>query len=100
MEVIVKLDEAQLSEITDVCNAAIAQCEKYERDSETLRALRNLIGYIECGEGSAVTISQDDGTREWYLRIDGESYHGDTFRGVINDTDAKYRENPDYVMCE
>jgi len=56
MEVIVKLDEAQLSEITDVCNAAIAQCEKYKRDSETLRALRNLIGYIECGEGSAVII--------------------------------------------
>ena len=66
------------------------------RDQATLCALRDLIGYVECGEGCKVSIVQDDATRWWTLTVGEKSYYGESFESVIMDTDAKYRQNPHY----
>jgi len=64
-----------------------------ERDAEYLRKLRECCGYIQNGTEEALTISQDDATRGWSIRIGDSlarsrgtdrSYHADGFYEVID----------------
>jgi hypothetical protein len=73
-----------------------------ERDAAALNKLRACCGYVENGSQEPLTISQDDATKGWSIRIGTEriastvplkmhkprSYHADGFHEVI---DTAYR---------
>ena len=41
------------------------------KDAELLEGLRNLCGFVEDGSSEAVTIAQDDATKDWIVRVGG-----------------------------
>jgi hypothetical protein len=59
-----------------------------------LAGLRRLCGFVQDGSATFVTISQDDATGSWSLRIgDGyEAYYGDDFTAVIDNAINGERE--------
>lgn len=40
--------------------------------------LRNLMGYVENGTETVVKIFQDEATKDYFVKLRGESYHGRT----------------------
>ncbi len=64
-----------------------------ERDADSFRKLRECCGFVENGSQEPLTISQDDATRGWCIRIGDSyarskgkdrSYHADGFYEVID----------------
>ena len=64
-----------------------------ERDAAYLQKLRECCGFVENGSSESLTISQDDATRGWCIRIGDSyarskgkdrSYHADGFYEVID----------------
>lgn len=49
-----------------------------------LRELRELCGYVEDGSSTSVTISQDDATREWCVRVGKIAYYGGSLTAAFN----------------
>jgi hypothetical protein len=46
-------------------------------------AIRECCGYVENGTDSSFSISQDDATRSWVVRVGKETFHGDSFSQAI-----------------
>jgi hypothetical protein len=48
-------------------------------------AIRECCGYVENGTDSSFSISQDDATRTWVVRVGKETFHGDSFAQAIHE---------------
>ena len=62
--------------------------------TQQLDGLRKACGYIENGTSQAVTISQDDATKEWIAIIDGRKryFYDKTFSGLLQQLAFAYKE--------
>lgn len=64
------------------------ETQKLQRDADLLKTIIDLCGYVQNGTDAAVTLLQDDATREWLLRINsggGSSkfFHGHDAKSAI-----------------
>jgi hypothetical protein len=75
---------------------AINDPQRNAADAVLLRALRRLCGYYEDGSGTAVTIMQDDATREWVLKVGQRSFYAPSFESVISEAALA---TPDDTVC-
>lgn len=51
---------------------------------ERFEHIRELCGYVEDGSSTSVTISQDDATREWCVRVGKIAYYGGSLTAAFN----------------
>ena len=61
--------------------------------------LRNLCGFIENGTDTTVSISQDDATKHWILKVGKRSYYGFTFIDAFNEAFADEANDPFKEKC-
>ncbi|EGL63608.1 hypothetical protein AGRO_3677 [Agrobacterium sp. ATCC 31749] len=57
-------------------------------DTVRLDALRDLCGYVENGTDTSVSISQDDATRDWVVRVRNDFWTGKSLRDAIDNAVA------------
>ena len=85
------------SEMMDACKASgisptqankvfatLPQFRALEADVARLRALRELMGDVRDGSETTVTLSQDDATRDFFVRAGKEEFYGQGFSGVLD----------------
>lgn len=74
----------------EIARSALSACAAenvsvYARkDSERLRALRELCGYVEDGSAAVVKLYQDDATGSWFCEVGKKAYFSDSFAGAID----------------
>ena len=64
--------------------ATLPRFRALEADVARLRALRELMGDVRDGSETAVTLSQDDATRDFFVRAGKEEFYGQGFSGVLD----------------
>lgn len=65
-------------------------------DEQIISGLRNLIGYVENGTDTTLTIMQDDATRTFSCRIGPKTYvHAQSFRECL--IEAINKHGDDYL---
>ena len=52
--------------------------------SARLKGLRDILGHVENGTDSVVSIFQDDATREWVVKVSSKGYYGPTFADALD----------------
>lgn len=50
---------------------------------EFYKQIRALCGYVENGSDTQITISQDDATKEWWVKVGKTGYHGPDLRTAV-----------------
>jgi len=60
-------------------------------DAERWTILRALLGYVEDGSHDTVTISQDDATKTWAVRVGKYTYCADSLDQALTNARAGYR---------
>lgn len=50
---------------------------------QTLKSLRELMGYVQNGSDTTVSLFQDDATRDYILRVGKKRYWGHSLENVI-----------------
>lgn len=55
-----------------------------ERAAARLRGIRELMGYIEAGEGDTVSLFQDDATKNYFIKVGKRSWFANSFEGAID----------------
>ncbi len=52
-------------------------------DALTIKRLEEACGYVEDGSHTTVTISQDDATRSWVVKVGRRSFYGNSLREAL-----------------
>jgi hypothetical protein len=68
----------------------IRRLREAERDATLLNGLRELMGYIEAGEGDTVKLFQDDATKSFFVKVGNKSYFADSFKSAIGEAVQGY----------
>lgn len=61
-------------------------------DSTLLKGLRKLLGYVQNGSSTTVTLSQDDATSDYCVTVGKKTYYASSFNGAIQDA---INDNPE-----
>lgn len=60
------------------------EIEEGERAVRRLRMLRKAAGYVENGSNDTVSVSQDDATRDWIIRVGKHWWYGPSLEQALD----------------
>lgn len=75
-------------------DALKAEVALFRESVERLHGLRGLLGYVQNGTSTTVTLSQDDATYDFDVKVGKRSYYNRSFTQAI-DAAIKENENDD-----
>ena len=81
--------------ITEALAPVLKERDELKKSERRLKVLRELMGYVQAGEGETVHLFQDDvPTYTYHITVGKTSYWGDSFNEVIDKADAALNPTP------
>jgi len=78
------LDGVDMTAMRHALESILPIADEKAKDAECMKGLRELLGYVENGTDTTVTLFQDDATRNFMVKVGSRSFYGSSLQAAID----------------